>query len=128
MHDIWNYPEGTDYVTGDTATGALVGYKVEAVDGSIGKVDETTNETGASFMVVDTGPWIFGKKVLVPAGVISKVDHAEKQVNVDRTKDEIKDSPHFGDDRFREDSFRQDIGAYYGPIEREGTDKYLADR
>jgi hypothetical protein len=29
---------------------------------SIGKIDEATNEAAASQLVVDTGPWIFGKK------------------------------------------------------------------
>ena len=36
---------------------------MEATDGSIGKVDEATSEGGSSYIVVDTGPWIFGKKV-----------------------------------------------------------------
>ena len=52
----------------------LSGLSVEAVDGSIGKVDDATNDVGQSFIVVDTGPWIFGKKVLLPAGVINRVD------------------------------------------------------
>ena len=52
----------------------LTGFKVEALDGSIGKIDEATNDVGASFLVVDTGPWIFGKKVMLPAGVVSGVD------------------------------------------------------
>jgi len=34
---------------------------------------------------VDTGPWIFGKKVMLPAGVISRVDHDDEQVFVNRT-------------------------------------------
>ncbi len=38
----------------------LSGFKVEATDGDIGKVDEATNEVGSSFIIVDTGPWIFG--------------------------------------------------------------------
>lgn len=43
-----------------------VGYGVEALDGNIGKIDEASDETGASYVVVDTGPWIFGKKVVLP--------------------------------------------------------------
>ena len=50
----------------------ISGLKVEALDGSIGKVDDATNDVGGSFIVVDTGPWIFGKKVLLPAGVIDR--------------------------------------------------------
>ena len=47
----------------------IAGYSVEAIDGGIGKVDEATYDVGSSYIVVDTGPWIFGKKVLLPAGV-----------------------------------------------------------
>ena len=50
--------------------------------------------------MVDTGPWIFGKKVMLPAGVLKTVDHVNEKVFVNRTKDEIKNAPEF-DDSFR---------------------------
>ena len=74
----------------DRPTVDITGFEVEATDGSIGKVDEATYETGRSFLVVDTGPWIFGKKVMLPAGVIRSIDETEEKVFVNRTKDEIK--------------------------------------
>jgi hypothetical protein len=91
----------------------LTGYKVEAVDGSIGKIDETTYDVGSSQIVVDTGPWIFGKKVVLPAGVIQRVDPNDEAVFVNRTKDQIKDSPKFGDDA-ETPADREAIGSYYG--------------
>lgn len=48
-------------------------------------------------LVVDTGPWIFGRKVMLPAGTIERVDWDDQAVYVDRTKDEIKDSPELGE-------------------------------
>jgi hypothetical protein len=57
--ELWTYTATT------APTVDLTGFKVEALDGSIGKVDEATNEAGGSFIVVDTGPWIFGKKVML---------------------------------------------------------------
>ena len=63
-------------------TGSVEGFSVEAQDGSIGKIDETTNEVGGSYIVVDTGPWIFGKKVLLPAGMIERVDRTDERVFV----------------------------------------------
>ena len=41
-------------------------------DGSIGKVDELTDEVGRSAVVVDTGPWIFGRKVVILPGRSSR--------------------------------------------------------
>ena len=113
MHtvEIWTFrtEAGVDPDTDDIA-----GYKVEATDGSIGKIDEATYDAGSSYIVVDTGPWIFGKKVLLPAGVISRVDRDEEKVHVNRTKDQIKDSPEFEESNYRDDDYRERVGSYYG--------------
>ncbi len=104
---LWDY--------GDTTFGTgLTGYSVEATDGGIGKIDEATNEVGTSYIVVDTGPWIFGKTVMLPAGVIDRVDREDEKVYVNRSKDEIKDSPAFDDTRYRDDAYRDELGTYYG--------------
>jgi hypothetical protein len=107
--DLWTYRDTT------IGTTNLTGFKVEAIDGSIGSIDESTNEVGASYLVIDTGPWIFGKKVMLPAGVIDRVDTAEEAVFVNRTKDEIKDAPEFEDSRYRDEQYRDELGGYYGP-------------
>jgi hypothetical protein len=107
--DLWTYRDGTPIASMD-----LSGFKVEAVDGSIGSIDEVSNEVGASYLVVDTGPWIFGKKVMLPAGVVDRVDSAEETVYVNRTKDEIKDAPEFDESRYRDEPYREELGGYYG--------------
>ena len=107
--DVWTYRSQT---TMDTD---LTGFTVEAIDGKIGKVDEATNEATGSYMVVDTGPWIFGKKVLLPAGVVRNVDLDAQTVFVARTKDEIKNAPEFDQNRYRSDDYRNEVGGYYGP-------------
>src|SRR5918995_2352167 len=71
----------------------ITGYGVEAIDGSIGSIDDATLEVDLGHIVVDTGPWIFGKKVMLPAGVITSVDHDDDKVFVNRTKDQIKNAP-----------------------------------
>src|SRR3954465_381022 len=68
----------------------LSGYGIAATDGEIGQVDEATYESGASYLVVDTGPWIFSRKVMLPAGVVTGIDHENKRVVVDRTQEQIK--------------------------------------
>jgi PRC-barrel domain protein len=104
--DLWTYRN-------TLAAAELTGYTVEAIDGSIGKIDETSTDVGASYIVVDTGPWVFGKKVLLPAGVIDRVDTADEIVYVDRTKDEIKAAPEFDEARYRDVDYRQEVGEYY---------------
>jgi hypothetical protein len=106
--DIWTYREQT------WGTTDLTGYSVEATDGGIGKVDEATYEVGGSYIVVDTGPWIFGKKVMLPAGVIDRVDTQEEQIFVNLTKDQIKDAPEFDEARYTDEAYRSELGGYYG--------------
>ena len=107
--DIWTFREQTL----DAAN--LVGFSVEATDGGIGKVDEATGEAGRSQLIVDTGPWIFGKKVLLPAGVVDRVDLDAETVFVNRTKDEIKNAPEFDETMHRDDDeYRNRLGGYYG--------------
>jgi hypothetical protein len=105
--DIWTYGAG------DWSSMNVSGYKVEATDGDIGKVDDASYEVGGGYIVVDTGPWILGKKVMLPAGVISRVDASDKKVHVDRTKDEIKSAPEFDAKAYKEREYRDSLGGYY---------------
>jgi hypothetical protein len=106
--DMWTY--GETVRTG----GDLSGYHVEATDGSIGKIDEATYDEGTSCLVVDTGPWIFGKKVLLPAGIVESVDHDDQKVFVNRTKDEIEHAPEYNDASFSDEAYRSQLDLYYG--------------
>ena len=109
MSNLWNYRD-----TSWSDDGSLVGYDVEATDGSIGKVDEATNEAGSAYVVVDTGPWIFGKKRLIPAGAVTGVDHAAESVTVNMSKDQIKSAPDYDADRWSDDD-RDRHSSYYEP-------------
>jgi hypothetical protein len=112
MSDMWTYRDPTWTVDYD-----LVGYDVEATDGSIGSIDEATNESASSYLVVDTGFWIFGKKRLIPAGVVSAVDHDSKKVHVNMTKEQIKSAPDYDRDDWNDASRTRHsdyYGSYYG--------------
>ena len=106
----WEYRPETG-LAGDEID--VTGYPIAAVDGDIGFVDEATNELlGSSYLVVDTGPWIFGRKVLLPAGVVERIDTVEHKVYVDRTKDQIKAAPEY-DQTVDDAQYRERLGGYY---------------
>ncbi|MGW7312528.1 PRC-barrel domain-containing protein [Streptomyces sp. NPDC054865] len=108
---MWSYNPESHYTPGTR----LVGFKVEASDGHIGKVDEATEEVGSSYIVVDTGPWIFGKEVLLPAGTVVRVDAKEEKIMVSLTKEQIKNSPEYDKDKHRGNAtYRDEVGQYYG--------------
>jgi hypothetical protein len=112
--DVWTYRERST-LGADLSSTDITRFEVEAIDGSIGKIDEATYEVGSSYLVVDTGPWIFGKKVMLPAGVVQRVDETDQKVFVNRTKDEIKNAPEFDESMITDDSYRGQLGSYYGP-------------
>jgi hypothetical protein len=106
--DAWHYRDDVEVGGAD-----LTGFKVEATDGGIGKVDEASYEVNAACLVVETGPWIFHKKVLIPAGTINHVDRQERKVYVDRTKEQIKAAPEFDPDTYTDPTYRDKLAGYY---------------
>ncbi len=108
--DTWSYRDSTW-----VQTGGLVGYDVEAADGSIGKVDDATDDVSGSYLVVDVGFWIFGKQRLIPAGAVTGVDHPSKTVRVSMTKAQIKDAPDYDRDSWSAES-RTAHEDYYFPF------------
>jgi hypothetical protein len=113
MADIWTYRENV-WADGHD----VVGYDVEAIDGDLGKIDESTTEAGHQHVVVDTGFWIFGKKRLIPAGAVMSIDHDKERVMVNMTKDQIKDAPDFDEARRADAEWRNSHAEYYQPYSR----------
>jgi len=82
------------------------------VDGDIGHVNEAINELlGGSYLLVDTGP-VFGRMVMLPAGVVERIDTVEHKVYVDRTRDQIKAAPEY-DQTVDDAQYRDRLGGYY---------------
>ena len=117
--ELWTFSIATPGI--DFSSVDLTGFKVEAIDGNIGKVDEATHEAGGSFIVVDTGPWIFGKKVMLPAGMIRDIDLDTETIFVNLTKDEIKNAPEFDENAYRDQNYRNQLGEYYRGRQEAGT-------
>jgi hypothetical protein len=110
--ETWKYRDSS--LAASLRQKQIIGYDVEAIDGSIGSIDEASLETDTGHLVVDTGPWIFGKKVMLPAGVITTVDNVNEKVFVNRTKDEIKNAPGFDESLRNNEKYRTELGTYYG--------------
>ncbi|MER5887177.1 PRC-barrel domain containing protein [Streptomyces sp. NPDC001941] len=107
---MWNYAPAADFTSGTD----LTGWRVEATDGHIGKIDKHSSEVGAQYLVVDTGVWIFGKEVLLPAGTVTAVDLDNQTVRIGRTKDEIKNAPEFDKDKhLGSPDYHQQVGSHY---------------
>jgi hypothetical protein len=93
VFEPWRYRETVAHNASD-----LSGFHVEATDGRIGKVQSVNDARDAGYLIVDTGPWIFGRTVVIPAGAIDNIGYEERVVYVDRTRDQVKSSPEVGAD------------------------------
>ena len=117
MTNTWTYRENTYRIGSD-----LAGFDVEATDGSIGKIDEDSKDR--DHLIVDTGVWIFGKRRLLPVGVVLRIDYDAEKVYVNMTKDQIKDAPDHDDPddeqepmtHYDEEWDRRPYEAYFGPF------------
>ncbi|MFF3446160.1 PRC-barrel domain containing protein [Streptomyces sp. NPDC002667] len=108
---LWGYGP----TSGHTPDADLSGYRVEASDGHIGKVGKHSDEVGSQYIVVDTGVWIFGRQVLLPAGTITAISHEDSTIRVGLTKDEIKAAPDFDEEKHLGDPrYRDQLGGHYG--------------
>ena len=86
--DLWAFRSGIAGAGVD-----LRGMAVHALDGGIGKVQDVVERGSRTFLLVDTGPWIFGKTIKLPAGLVSSIDAEEGIVSVALPKDEVKSAP-----------------------------------
>ena len=74
----------------------IKGAAIIARDGAIGEVDDLyfdDEKWTVRYLVVNTGAWLFRRDVLVSPISIENVDEANKQVIVNLTRDQVKDSP-----------------------------------
>ncbi|MFO7865266.1 MAG: PRC-barrel domain-containing protein [Candidatus Aminicenantes bacterium] len=74
----------------------LMGYKLKAKDGEMGKVKDAYFEDcswSIRYIVSDTGKWFLGKKVLMIPLVLGRPDEKRKEIPVDLTQAQIKQCP-----------------------------------
>ena len=109
MSDLWSF---RDDVGADRAD--LDGMTVEAVDGSVGSVQDVIDDIDGAYLLIDTGPPILGKTVLLPAGLVKSIDVDNESLAVDRTKDEIKGAPDSDAGLGKDPDYRAAIARHYG--------------
>ncbi|MET9569419.1 PRC-barrel domain containing protein [Streptomyces virginiae] len=115
MGGVWTYAQDSGY----TSRQSLVGFTVEATDGAIGHVDRQQDQPGRQHLVVDTGVWVFGRSVLIPAGAVTGIDPEARTVKVSSTREEIKAAPRFTtDSETADDDYLSAVGDYYVALRR----------
>lgn len=77
-------------------TSSLNDYFIRATDGQIGKIVDLLfddDKWSVRWLVVDTGNWLSGRRVLLASSHLGQVDRSERQVLVQLSRDQVKGSP-----------------------------------
>lgn len=80
----------------------LVGYTMRATDGEIGEVKEFyfDDQTWTiRYLILETGNWLFGRKVLISTEALTGTAWSNKAVSVNLTKEQVKTSPDIDTDQ-----------------------------
>ncbi len=95
----------------------LRGYHIQGKDAAVGHVVDFIVDDESwqvRYLVVDTSHWWFGRKVLIAPHWTSRVDWSEKKIDVDLTRDQIKDSPEWNAEAPVDREYEERLYDYYG--------------
>jgi sporulation protein YlmC with PRC-barrel domain len=95
----------------------LQGSRIVALDGEIGKVCDfyfDDIEWVVRYLIVDTGVWLPGRKVLIPSQAVDSIDHVLHAVLVSLTRERIDGSPNVDMDRPVSRGHESEFNRYYG--------------
>lgn len=93
------------------------GYAIEASDGNIGTVNDFLFDDASwlvRWLVVDTGNWLSGRKVLLPPSALGRLSANNRVFDVKLTKQQVKDSPEIDTDRPVSRQMETNVYDHYG--------------
>jgi len=99
------------------STEKLGGFTILATDGEIGKIDEFyfDDETWTvRYLVVETGKWLFGRKVLLSPTVMGQVNWNSETLSVSLTKEQVEKSPDIDTDKPVSRQQEIELSVHYG--------------
>lgn len=94
-------------------------------DHKIGSVHDMLVDGNGYFryLVIDTGPWIFGKQVLLPIG-LSHFDYDQKRVYVDGlTKEQVENLPEYNENLVVDEAYEDRVRNVYRPVASQRTNR-----
>jgi hypothetical protein len=92
-------------------------YAIGAIDGNIGHIKDLFLDDEAwvvRYLVIETGGWLSGRKVLVSPMAIDNPDWANRRLLVSITKEQVQNSPDFDSEKPVTRQHEMDYSGYYG--------------
>lgn len=100
-----------------TNASAVNGYAMAASDGRLGTISDFLFDDASwsvRWLVVDTGNWLSGRKVLLPPSVLGHPDPKRQEFSVRLTMQQVKDSPDIDTERPVSRQIETNVYDYYG--------------
>ncbi|MEO9228497.1 MAG: PRC-barrel domain-containing protein [Devosia sp.] len=99
------------------AASKIKGYAVAASDGDVGTVSDLLFDDSSwvvRWLVVETGNWFAGRKVLLPTSTLGHADPLLQKFSVKLTRQQVKDSPDVDSERPVSRQIETDLYGHYG--------------
>ncbi len=101
------------------STKNVTGYSVNATDGDIGNVEDFLIDDinwKLDFVIIDTGKWLPGKKVLISPKWIKEIKWDTSTVIVNASVENVKNSPEYDPKNPLSEDYESELNNYYGGI------------
>ena len=95
----------------------LIGYRLAALDGEIGHLKDFYFDDGEwtiRYAVAEAGTWLRSRQVLLSPRAFGEIEHGEKSLAVQLTREQIKDSPPIDTQKPVSRQYEEEYHQYYG--------------
>lgn len=110
------------------STHKITGYRIHAVDGKIGDVEDfIIDDTSwrVCYLVINTGHWFPGKKVIIPPKLIENIEWDTSEILVHATEENIRNSPEYNPGEEISKSYDANLQNYYGVVADDIVDHHF---
>lgn len=97
----------------------IKGYHILTSDGKVGHVKNfliNTKTWRLRYMVIETGNWLVGKKILLSTNWVQDINWKEKTIKVDVTKAQIEKSPEYDQNSLISEVYEKQLFEFYGKL------------
>jgi PRC-barrel domain len=93
------------------------GYQIHATDGMIGQATDfllNDEDWSIRYIVVDTGNWWPGRKVLIAPRSVSSIAWADREIRLSVSQDKVKSAPAYSPEMTVDGKYEEKFLTYYG--------------
>ena len=123
------YPDYREKLGDNTKAAHFDEYSVYSQgEDKVGSVQDALFETNTGtirYLIVDTGFWIFGKKILLPIG-LARFDYEKDRIYVNGlTKDQVENLPEYSDDMVVDNDYEERVRTGYRGLGDNRTRQFM---